>query len=399
MSAEDWQLIQMKRARPPNAPPSELDAAMNAVVDTQLDRAVEVLRGCHALQRALGVRLPLTAAMRILAIETSCDETSAAIVEDGRRVLSNLVHTQIARHQPYGGVVPEIACRLHLEVLPGLLDQALREAGATWDSLDAIAVTRGPGLASSLLVASPPPRVSPSASENPFWASITSKATSAPFFSPPAIPRRWTPAPACSCWSAAATPSCCALRNPASAAYSAEPSTTPPARRSTRGPSCSGSATPAAPNSKKRREAATPAPSNSPRGGLRHRDPGAPLRLDFSFSGLKTSLLYHLRSEPVPPADSRLADIAASYQEAVVDALASQCARALEAQTTDAAQNYRSFACVGGVARNSVLRERLSALASVHGVPMLLAAPEYCTDNARHDRRRRLPVPQRNRQF
>ena len=90
--------------------------------------------------------------MRILAIETSCDETSAAIVEDGRRVLSNLVHTQIARHQPYGGVVPEIACRLHLEVLPGLLDQALREAGATWDSLDAVAVTRGPGLASSLLV-------------------------------------------------------------------------------------------------------------------------------------------------------------------------------------------------------------------------------------------------------
>lgn len=90
--------------------------------------------------------------MKILGIETSCDETAAAVVEDGRRLLSNVVQTQIDIHAQYGGVVPEVAARSHIEVINPVINQALREAGCSWDDIDAIAVTYAPGLIGSLLV-------------------------------------------------------------------------------------------------------------------------------------------------------------------------------------------------------------------------------------------------------
>ena len=90
--------------------------------------------------------------MLVLGIETSCDETSAAVVRDGTEVLSNCVLSQIVQHKPFGGVVPELASRCHVEALPGVVAEALRAAGVAWEALDAIAVTRGPGLASSLLI-------------------------------------------------------------------------------------------------------------------------------------------------------------------------------------------------------------------------------------------------------
>ena len=90
--------------------------------------------------------------MRILGIESSCDETAAAVVEDGTRLLSNVVHTQIDIHAQYGGVVPEIAARSHIEVINPVVERALREADCTWDDIDAIAVTYAPGLSGSLLV-------------------------------------------------------------------------------------------------------------------------------------------------------------------------------------------------------------------------------------------------------
>ena len=89
--------------------------------------------------------------MTVLGIETSCDETSAAVVRDGREVLSCVVHTQ-AQHRPFGGVVPEIASRCHVRLLPGIVEEAVARSGVGWDGLDEIAATRGPGLASSLLV-------------------------------------------------------------------------------------------------------------------------------------------------------------------------------------------------------------------------------------------------------
>lgn len=90
--------------------------------------------------------------MRILGIESSCDETAAAVVEDGRRLLSNVVHSQIDIHAAYGGVVPEVAARSHLEVVNPVINRALSEANVTWDDIDGIAVTYAPGLIGSLLV-------------------------------------------------------------------------------------------------------------------------------------------------------------------------------------------------------------------------------------------------------
>lgn len=90
--------------------------------------------------------------MKILGIESSCDETAASVVEDGRRLLSNVVHTQIDIHAEYGGVVPEVAARSHIEVINPVINQALADAGCSWDDIDAIAVTYAPGLIGSLLV-------------------------------------------------------------------------------------------------------------------------------------------------------------------------------------------------------------------------------------------------------
>lgn len=90
--------------------------------------------------------------MKILGIESSCDETAAAVVEDGRRVLSNVIQSQIDIHAVYGGVVPEVAARSHLEVITPVIEAALKEAGCAWDDIDAIAVTHAPGLIGSLLI-------------------------------------------------------------------------------------------------------------------------------------------------------------------------------------------------------------------------------------------------------
>ena len=90
--------------------------------------------------------------MNVLGIETSCDETAAAVVADGRTLLSSAVFSQVALHRPHGGVVPEIASRQHVEHLPRMLDEALARSGLEWPCLQAVAVTYGPGLASSLLV-------------------------------------------------------------------------------------------------------------------------------------------------------------------------------------------------------------------------------------------------------
>ena len=97
----------------------------------------------------------------ILGIESSCDETAVAVVEDGRNVLSNAVASQIAKHAPYGGVIPELAARAHLTAVCPTLDEALKTAGVTLDDLDAVAVTHAPGLIPALLVGLNSPRASP----------------------------------------------------------------------------------------------------------------------------------------------------------------------------------------------------------------------------------------------
>src|SRR5207249_8340492 len=115
-----------------------------------------------------------------LGIETSCDETSVAVVDDGRKTLSNVIHSQVQLHAGFGGVVPELAARDHLERLPGLLDHALQRAGATPSDIELIAATRGPGLAGCLLVGTGIAQGLSAAWSVPLTGVTTSGATSTP---------------------------------------------------------------------------------------------------------------------------------------------------------------------------------------------------------------------------
>lgn len=307
--------------------------------------------------------------MIILGVETSCDETAAAVVRDGRGVLSNVVFSQIRFHQGYGGVVPEIASRKHIEVLPRVLLQAVEEAGVPWSGVDAVAVTQGPGLASSLLVGLTAakglalrlgkPLIGVNHLEGHLFSAFIGEG--APDFSE-------------LCPFTALIVSgghTILLRVLAPGKYRLLGSTIDDAAGEAfdKGSNLLGLGYPGGPAIDKASRGGNPEAVSFPRG----RPKGD--SFSFSFSGLKTSLLYHLKAHPLPPAGSgSLADVAASYQEAIVDALVGR--------TLLAAGDGRPVAVVGGVSLNKRLREKLARCAREKGFRLLLSSPAYCTDNA-----------------
>ncbi len=317
--------------------------------------------------------------MNVLGIETSCDETAAAVVRDGFDVLSNAVYTQIARHRPYGGVVPEIASRAHVEVLPSILRAALEDAKVGWDDIDAIAVTRGPGLASSLLVGLAAARTLSIRFEKPLVGVNHLKGHLHSVFLGDGAPRPEPGRPVLVLLVSGGHS--CMVRYAADGEPALLGQTIDDAAGEAldKGAKLLGLGYPGGPEIEKA------AAGGDPRAvafssGIRLKDTARTGGLSpdycFSFSGLKTALLYHVRGLPSPPAGSALADICASYQEAVFAALISRVHRALQAEP------YAAFACVGGVARNKRLRAMLEEVAADRGVPLWLAAPQYCTDNA-----------------
>ena len=321
--------------------------------------------------------------MIVLGIETSCDETAAAVVADGRRVLSSVVYSQVPLHQPYGGVVPEIASRSHVEKIGGVVRDAVREAfggdDARWDGIDAVAVTYGPGLASSLIVGLSAAKGlalrlgKPLIGINHIEAHIHSV-----FLSPDA------PDPldvgsmlglvvsgGHSCW----------IDTPRPGAYRIIGQTVDDAAGEAfdKAAKLLGLGYPGGPvidrmaRLAKRRDAVV-----FPKGNLRPNNPAlGEMRADLcvSFSGLKTALMYRLREQP-PQGEEQVAEIAAAYQEAIVDALAERSARALRGG------RYAALAVGGGVSLNRRLRERLQEVTAAAGVRLLLAEPRYCGDNA-----------------
>ena len=317
--------------------------------------------------------------MNVLSIETSCDETSAAVVRDGRQVLSNAVLTQILKHRPYGGVVPEIASRCHVEEMAGMVDEAVRKAGVAWNEIDRIAVTYGPGLATSLLVG------------------LTAGKALAMRLGVPLVGVNHIEAHVFSLFLGdhAPSPASCSpllvlmvsgghtylIRMDGMGRYKLLGQTMDDA---------AGEALDKGANLMKLGYPGGPAIEQAARGGNAEfirfprgtdRTPGGRFgELDrdlcFSYSGLKTSLLYYLRDHPAALENGGLTDVAASYQEAVFDALLLRVERALRAD------GYAALGCVGGVARNQRLRSKLEDAARKHHVPLLLAAPEFCTDNA-----------------
>ncbi|MFN8522861.1 MAG: tRNA (adenosine(37)-N6)-threonylcarbamoyltransferase complex transferase subunit TsaD [Chloroflexota bacterium] len=298
--------------------------------------------------------------VRVLGIETSCDETAAAIVADGRSIASNVVASQDEIHSQTGGVVPETASRLHLRHIRPVISRALEDAGADWSDLDAICVTHGPGLAGCLLVGL-----------NVAKALALSTAL-------PLIGVNHLEGHVYANWlGATADPPLPLVALIVSGGHTDLVLMTAHGRYQRLGHTiddAAGEAFDKAARMLSLGYPGGPAVQRASESGDPHRYPLGKAWLrgtaDFSFSGLKTSLLRTIR-EAGDGLD--VADAAASFQEAIVDVLASK--------TLQAAQQHgaRAIALAGGVAANSALRARISALSAV---PVLIPPPRLCTDNA-----------------
>ncbi len=304
--------------------------------------------------------------MIVLGIESSCDETAAAVVEDGRLARSDVVATQVELHRKWGGVVPELASRNHvMQVLP-VVDEALARAGVAPAELDGIAVTSGPGLVGALLVGVQVAKALAAAWEKPLVGVNHLEGHLVAAFlgeKPPAFPFLGL-----------------VVSGGHTSLYAAEDFGRYRLLGSTRddaageafdkGAKLLGLPYPGGVAIDRLAKEGNPAAIRFPRAIVR----GA--ELDFSFSGLKTALLHHVRAHGVP-AGPALADVCASYQEAIVRALVQKLFRAARRL------QFERVVLAGGVAANSRLRAAVAAeAAGYEGMEVTLPAPRLCTDNA-----------------
>lgn len=308
----------------------------------------------------------------LLALESSCDETAAAVIDRQRNVLSNVVATQHELHERFGGVVPEIASRAHVERILPVIDEALRNADVTLDDIKAIAVATNPGLVGSLLVG------------------LTAAKTLALVLDVPLLAVNHIEAHLYACQIAAGRNVFPAVGLVVSGGHTNLYDCKSPVEFELLGSTTDDAAGeafdkvaqvlgleyPGGPRIEQVARQGNPAAIAFPRTFLN--DP----RLDFSFSGLKTAVLYAARgtpgarTQPLPLTDQRIADLAASFQAAVIDVLIGKCDQAIQ-------HTGRSTLLVGGgVAANSLFRQQLDELARRRKVELFIAPREYCTDNA-----------------
>jgi N6-L-threonylcarbamoyladenine synthase len=323
--------------------------------------------------------------MIVLGIETSCDETSAAVVcrDTGGRinVRSNMVYSQIARHQPYGGVVPEIASRCHVEVLPAILRDAIRQAEIEWTDINAVAVAHGPGLASSLLVGLTGAKALALALDCPLRTVNHLKAHLYSAFLGDEAPTIAAWCPALGLLVSGGHTCLVEMHDPCTFHMLGETLDDAAGEALDKGASLLNLGYPGGPIIEKTALNGNPEFVQFPC-GMRRR--GGNIveygELDpdylFSFSGVKTALRYYIKDHPDLFTDGTLADVAASYQAAVFAALIDRTDRAL------ATGKYPRLICGGGVLHNKLLRRQLQALTDHHGAALRLAEPAYCTDNA-----------------
>ena len=297
----------------------------------------------------------------ILGIETSCDETAAAVVADGHDVLSSVVSSQVDLHAAFGGVVPEVASRAHLELLTPVVGEALLEAGKDGRRLAAVAATVGPGLVGSLLVGLSAAKALALAWDLPFvGVNHLEGHLYAAFLEEPDLEM-----PLVVLLASGAHTMVVLMED--HGRYRVLGSTIDDAAGEAfdKVARFLGLGYPGGPVIDRLAMDGDPAAIAFPR-GLRDR------AYDFSFSGLKTSVITHVRSHP----DAAPADVAASFQEAVVDVLVTKAHRA--ALETGA----RGIVLGGGVAANSRLRERILDVCIEEGLRAFLPSREMCTDNA-----------------
>jgi N6-L-threonylcarbamoyladenine synthase len=300
----------------------------------------------------------------VLGIETSCDETAVSVVKGGTTALSNVIASQEKLHAPFGGVVPEIAARAHVELLPDTIDHALRDAGATLRDLDAVAATQGPGLIGALVVGFAAGKAMASALGKPFagvhhleghvFASVFEHPDLAPPFVALVVSGGHTSL----------------FHVPMEGTYRVLGATLDDA---------AGEAF-----DKVARLLGLPYPGGpaidrlSKRGNAKAIDFPRALSgtgLNFSFSGLKTAVVRHLARAETDGKKVPRADVAASFQEAVVDVQVEKAVRAASEQGVD------TVVLGGGVAANTRLRARLEEALKVEGMRLIVPSRKLCVDN------------------
>ena len=304
--------------------------------------------------------------MNILAIESSCDETAAAVVQDGRKVLSNIISSQIEIHKLYGGVVPEIASRKHIEKVIQVVDEALKEASLTMNEIDAVAVTYGPGLVGALLVGVSAAKSIAFAHNKPLIGvhhiegHISANYIENEELEPPFL---------CLVVSGGHT-------NLVIVKDYGEYEVLGKTRDDAAGEAFDkvaraiGLGYPGGPKIQKISEEGNKDAIAFPRAKV------ADNPFDFSFSGLKSSVLNYINSCEMKGEEINKADIAASFQEAVVDVLVSH--------TIEGAKQlgFKKIAMAGGVASNIALREEMKEACERRGFKFYHPSPILCTDNA-----------------
>lgn len=302
----------------------------------------------------------------ILAIESSCDETAAAVLRDGRDVLSNVVASQIDFHARFGGVVPEIASRKHTEAIVGVVDEALSLAGVELRDLSALAVTYGPGLVGALVVgvsyakglalASGLPLVGVNHLEGHLFANVLADPTVAPPLVALIVSGGHT----------------ALVHVPAWGEYHVMGSTLDDAAGEAfdKVAKALGLGYPGGPVISRLAEQGDPAAIPFPRAMLHTDD------FDFSLSGLKTAVVTYINAERKAGRELRVADIAASFQAAVIDVQVAKAVRAVRDT------GVRTFLIGGGVAANPELRRALTEAMTARGVRVSVPPLAMCTDNA-----------------
>ena len=304
--------------------------------------------------------------MIVLGIETSCDETAVAVVEDGRTIRSNLISSQIDVHRRFGGVVPELASRAHVEALNPMLDQALREAGVTPRDLDGVAVTIGPGLIGALLVGVAAAKAialatgSPLIGVNHLEGHIHANFLEHGEPNPPYV---------CLLVSGGHT---MLVHMTGEHDYEVLGGTLDDAAGEAfdKIARFMGLGFPGGPLIDDLARRGDPDAIRFPRAMIDSGD------YDFSLSGLKTAVIRYVREERAAGRDPDPADLAASFQEAVVEVEVAKTVRAAKEK------GVGTILLGGGVVANSRLRERIEPAAKAEGIEVLFPSLALCTDNA-----------------
>ena len=302
----------------------------------------------------------------LLAIESSCDETAAAVVKNGRDVLSNVIYSQIALHTEYGGVVPEIASRKHIEKINQVIEQALSEAGKTLQDMDGIAVTYGPGLVGALLVGVSEAKAISFATGLPLIGihhiegHISANYIENKDLEPPFV-----------CLVASGGHShLVVVKDYGEYEIIGRTRDDAAGEAFDKVARAIGLGYPGGPKIDKLSKEGNPDAIAFPRAKVAENE------YDFSFSGLKSAVLNYLNACQMKGEEVNRADVAASFQKAVIDVLVEHSMHAVKQY------GFHKFAIAGGVASNSSLRKAFEERCEKEGVQFYHPSPIFCTDNA-----------------